>query len=378
MLALVVLWWSAFTALTGCVWPFTFDSGYRVALFGSEAGVPLLFNSFLLLVLVRFLFGAGEAGAMPNTARVVARWFPSGERGPAQGLINMAAHVGGAVAPIAAAYFIAWFGWRWAFGIFGLLGAVWAASFYCWFRDDPTQHPAVNEAERQLITGGAVPALGGEAQPAVPWHLVLRSRNVWLLGAVITCSAFTSYMYYSWYPTYLEQARQVDPLLSAWLTGLVLAGGAIGCGLGGYLAAGIMRRGGNRRWTQRGVGSGAMAGAALALWLSVQWDSAVVSSCFLALAALSGMLMIASWWSAVTDISGRHVGALFGLMNSMGVPGAVASQVFFGYFADRRHALGYEGRAQWDPGFYVYVGVLLLGAVGWLFIDTTKTVLEPE
>ena len=31
-----------------------------------------------MLLIVRFLFGAGEAGALPNSARVLARWFPAG------------------------------------------------------------------------------------------------------------------------------------------------------------------------------------------------------------------------------------------------------------------------------------------------------------
>lgn len=370
VLTRIVLWWSVFTVLTGCVWPFTLDSGYRLF------GVPLLFDSFLLLLLIRFLFGAGEAGALPNAARVVARWFPSGKRGPAQGLINTSSLVGAAVAPVAAAYIIQVYGWRPTFGIFGLLGVFWAAAFYYWFRDDPAQHPAVNEAERQLIAGAGVSPPGGRAHPPVPWGLVLCSRNVWLLGGVITCSAFNSYLYYFWYPTYLEEGRQLEPLISGWLSGMVLAGGAIGCTLGGYLADWIVRRTGNPRWSRSGVGCAALGCAALALWLGVQCDSAVVASLFTALAFLSAMLVQATWWSAVTEISGRHVGALFGLMNSMGVPGAVASQLFVGYFADRMKEVGHEGRAQWDPSFYVYSVVLLLGAVGWLFIDTTKSVVE--
>jgi hypothetical protein len=52
--------------------------------------------------------------------------------------------------------------------------------------------------------------------------------------------------------------------------------------------------------------------------------------------------------------------------------------LFFGYFADYRQSLGYQGRALWDPGFYVYSIVLLLGAVGWLFVDSTKSAVEPE
>src|SRR5205814_3077883 len=95
-------------------------------------------------------------------------------------------------------------------------------------------------AERQLIIGSAARPEGSAHAP-VPWGQVLRSANVWLLGGVITCSAFTTYLYFFWYPTYLEKARQVDPILAGWLSGLVLVGGAVGGTLGGYLSDGLVR-----------------------------------------------------------------------------------------------------------------------------------------
>lgn len=76
VLTRIVLWWSGFTSLTGLV------SGYY----------PLL--------VTRFMFGAGEAGAYPNASVVVARWFPVPERGRACGIILMSAQVGGAIAPL--------------------------------------------------------------------------------------------------------------------------------------------------------------------------------------------------------------------------------------------------------------------------------------
>jgi MFS family permease len=377
VLTRIVLWWSAFTALTGCVLKFSWDSGYRLRLPGTDLEAPLLFNSFLLLVLVRFLFGAGEAGAVPNAARVVARWFPPGGRGPAQGLINTAMLIGGAAAPVAAAYLIEWVQWRWAFVIFGSMGLVWAAAFYAWFRDDPAEHPQVNAAELRLITGSAE-ITPTAPHPAIPWGRVLRSANVWLAGGVISCTAFASYMYFFWFPTYLEEGRGLNNVQAGWLSGMVLLGGAIGCTLGGYLADELARRTGERRWSRRLVGAGGLGLAALALVVSVQWESPAATAAYTALASLSAGATIASWWAVVTDISGKHLGALFGLMNSMGVPGAVGSQLFFGWFADWMKEHGHVGRGQWDVAFYVYAGVLLLGALGWLFIDATRSAVEPE
>src|SRR5262245_57278971 len=122
VIARIVVWWSIFTALTG-------------AAFG-----------FYSLVAIRFLFGAGEAGAFPNAARVVTRWFPVGERGFSRGAITTTSMLGGAIAPPLAAGLMQHVGWRATFAIFGTLGLVWAAAFYWWFRDDPLEHTAVGSA----------------------------------------------------------------------------------------------------------------------------------------------------------------------------------------------------------------------------------------
>jgi len=133
---------------------------------------------------------------------------------------------------------------------------------------------------------------------------------------------------------------------------------------------------GDRRRSGRLLGFSCLSGSALALLASVQCDQAVAASLFTALACLSANAVLATWWAAVTEISGKHLGTLFGLMNSLGVPGAFACHIFCGWFADWRNAHGFDGRSQWDPGFYLYAAVLLAGAVGWLFVDVTKPVVE--
>jgi MFS family permease len=347
-----VLWWSLFTALTGAA------------------------NGLVMLLIVRFLFGAGEAGALPNAARVLSRWFPADARGPAQGIVVTAALVGGTIAPVVTEYLIGSLGWRWAFAALGVPGVLWAAGFYWWFRDDPAEHRATNEEERQYIKAGAAQAALGEQHPSIPWRRVVASGNVWLLGSVISCSAFTTYLFFSWYPTYLQEARSVTPVESGWLSSLVLAGGAIGSTAGGYLSDWLVSRTGNRRWSRRAIGVGSLGGAAVAMMASIWCDSPWLAAALAAWACLFVHLQQASWWAAVAEISGPHLGALFGLMNSLGVPGAAGSQLFLGRFVDWMGGLGFVGRVRWDSAFYVYGSVLLLGALCWLFIDTTRPVQE--
>lgn len=372
VLVRIVLWWSAFTALTGCVPAFVWDTPVPMRLYG----VPLL-GSFGLLLLVRFLFGAGEAGALPNAARVLSRWFPDGRRGPAQGLITTANLIGGAVAPLLTAVIIRAAGWRWAFLAFGCLGVVWAAVFGWWFRDEPAEHRGVNPAELDLIRRGTRPHHGGDSHPPVPWGLVFRSRNIWLLGLSLTCTSTAGYMYFSWYPTYLKQGRGVDGEETVgMLAGLVLAGGAVGSLLGGFLGDWLSRRTGDRPRSLRSIGAGGLFFSAFFLASSLWCDSALAAASCTALACFCANVQLAAWWAVVTDITGRHLGTLFGMLNATGLVGAFASQTFLGPFADWRKSQGYLGRDQWDPAFYVYAALLLVAAHNWLWIDPGKH-LEP-
>jgi MFS family permease len=370
VLVRIVLWWSAFTALTGAV-PLAVTWAPSATLAGASTG-------FVMLLAVRFLFGAGEAGALPNSARVLARWFPVPERGPAQGWLTMSSLVGAVLTPIIAQTLFNQCGWKWTFAIFGAVGIVWAVPFWLWFRDDPGQHGNVNPAELAHITQGVSTTVESKHYPSIPWGLVFRSPNVWLLGFTITCSAFASYLYYSWYPKYLAAARGLSADDGKWLTAFVLTGGAVGCVCGGYLGRAVVRRTGSERWSRRALGSSGLALAAAGLAASVQCDNPVLAASWTAFASFAAMITLATWWAVVTEITGPHLGALFGLMNSMGVIGAGASQLFFGWMSDRMASMGYAGRDRYDPAFYVYSGVLLVGAVGWLFIDATRSVVEEK
>ena len=336
VLTRIALCWSAFTALTAAC------------------------TGFYSLLLVRFLFGAGEAGALPNAARIISRWYPAAERGRVQGLIQTAALVGGTTVPVAAAYLIRALGWRWAFVFFGALGVAWAAVFWLWFRDDPACHPAVNAGELALIGERLADA---KERGAIPWRLVLTNRSIWTLGLITICGAFNSYLYFSWFPKYLQAARALDSVEAGWLASLVLGGAAVGTVSGGILDD-LLRRS-RARHGRRWLGAAAYSAAAGLIGTGLLCESPRALAVCASLSCLAAMCPMSSWWSCAIEVSGRHLGALFGLMNGMGVFGAMGSQFFFGAFADWRKAQGYSGRAQWDPAFAVYSIALLAAAVGW-------------
>lgn len=368
VLARIVLWWSAFTALTGMVQQFTIDSGYVVPTPWGD--VPIVFSSLALLILIRFLFGAGEAGAYPNAARVLTCWFPERERGNIQGIMLTFAQVGGAIAPVVAGLLITTIGWRWTFVIFGGIGALWVPFFYFWFRDSPAQHPRVNAAELQWIG----PARQTPHHEPLPWGAIFRHRSAWLLGGIMIMASFTSYMYFSWYTTYLQRARDVSPRASGALLSTVLGVAAFGTLMGGFVANWVSNHSTNRQRTRRLICFVSYAAAAVLLLASIWVDSPAASAACAAISCLAMFSYQAHWWASVIELSGKHLGAMFGLLNGVGVFGAMSSQFLFGRLADWRGELGYSGREQWDPLFYMYVAALLVTALFWLGVDTSRPI----
>jgi MFS family permease len=356
VLTRIVLAWSAFTALTGAA------------------------TGLLTLVLVRFLFGAAEAGAFPNAAKVMERWFPVGERGRVQGVMLAFAQIGAVAAPAGAAFLIDRAGWRTAFFAFGLLGLAWSIGFWFWFRDDPASHRSVNAAELAIIRGS------GNEQPEptdpgpVPWGAILMNRGIIVLSLIMILGAFFTYFFYTWFPTYLRDARDVDNQEAGWLASMVMGGSAVGMLIGGVLADRISHLEQSVR-ARRYLGVFSFFTAAGCMFVGIRCDDALSVALFFTGAFCTMHLTLPNWWSVIIPQSGKHVGTVFGLANGIGVLGALVSQGFVGVFADWQKSHGLSGRAQWDPLFDVYVCVLIGGGVAWWlyrFTPLEEPAPEPE
>jgi sugar phosphate permease len=278
-----------------------------------------------------------------------------------------ASQIGGVAAPTLAALLIEFVGWRRAFAVFGAVGVVWAVGFYWWFRDDPADHAAVGQAELAHIGKSRVAA--GHAHAPIPWGAVFASPSIWILGTIMTCAAFNSYFYYSWFPTYLKEGRQVAELEAGRLNSLVLGGAAIGTFCGGF-AVDRLLRGKKSDLPRKAYGGIAYLLAFVFLWLAVQSGSPQMMASLAALSTLCMSCTLPMWWSCAIGVSGRHVGSLFGMMNMLGVFGAMGSQYFVGAYTDWAKGQKLSGRAQWDGLFGVYMLVLLAGAVAWALYRT--------
>jgi MFS family permease len=369
VLTRIVLWWSAFTALTGCVWLFTLDSGYYLAL--GAYRLPILLDSLVVLLLVRFLFGAGEAGAYPNLTRVVRHWFPFRERAFAQGSIWMSARLGGAVAPLVIGRLAYLLGWRRAFWVLGFIGLAWGVAFFFWFRDTPEEMPACNDAERDLIRGDVAPALAapdGHGWP--PARALLGSVTVWGLCVASFMVSFGWYFYPTWQPKYLKDVHGISYDDSELLTGLPFLCGAVGSLAGGRLSDFLVRRLG-RRWGRSLVGVVGFTGAGtcvLATGFTTEPWQAVLCLC---LAFLINDLAIPVIWAVCADVGGRYVGTVAGLMNMAGGIGALLSPTLIPVVRDALPT-GYSDAERWQLIFAGLAGAWFIGAVAWVFINAAR------
>ena len=331
MLTRIVLWWSAMTAATG-----------------AAAG-------FASLLALRGLFGMGEAGVLPSITRAYGRWLPLRERGRAFGLTIMAGAVGGAVAQPLVVALLARISWRHAFPVFGAVGVAWAAAWFWWFRDDPGEHCAVNQAEAAQI--GADPET---PRRAVPWSALARSRELLALCAMYFGAIYGWYFYLTWLPTYLLRARGFDLHAVGRLAALPLLAIAAGSLAGGAVSDWLARRFGARVGL-RAPGLVGLPLAALAILGAVSTADPLSAACLLAGAAGLAALGVAPAWAACLSLGGPHAGVVSGAMNSFGNLGGMLSPVVVGWSLD-------AGRS-WETPLYTVAAGYLLAAACWLRID---------
>jgi MFS family permease len=381
----IVLWWSAFTALTGLVHPISL----------------LPWFGFTAMLAVRFLFGVGEAGAYPNLTRALHNWFPSSSWAFGQGMVWMCGRLMGGLTPLVWLLVVVLpnHSWRIAFYLFGAVGAVWCVSFYLWFRDRPEQHPSTNEAEQALILAGRPREEASHA--GVPWLKLLKSGNLWVLCLMYFCAAYGWYFNITYLPRFLEQQYHVDPE-STWgaiYKGGPLLFGATTCLIGGFLSDRFIRATGNRRWGRRLFGVVGHSLCGLCYLACLGTGSAFTFFLAISFAAFWNDLTMGAAWATCQDIGRRYAAIVAGCMNTIGNLGGAAAGFLTGYILDltlaahARH-LGVTVRAlQKDPNlaadraagllpgyqinFFIFAAVYGVAVVLWFFVDATRPV-APE
>jgi MFS family permease len=340
VLTRIVLWWSAFTALTGAA------------------------INYPVLLIVRFLFGAGEAGAFPNCTSAVSRWVPASERARALSVFWMATAVGGALAPPIVVSIEQRHGWRAAFYILGSLGVFWSVVWYWWFRDSPAEKPAVSPAERKLI---GIPQ--GNSIRQIRFSQLIRDGNFLRLLLMYHTYCWGAYFYLSWLHTYLQLGKGLTEGQMEIASALPSWAGLAGLLAGGYLSDRLARKY-SLRFARCSIGSVSLVASGVLLLAATITTNVWEAVAFLTIGLGVMDLMLPIAWSICVDAGGDYAGTISGAMNMAGQAGSLISSVAFGYWV--------EWWGSYDRALMPLAAMLIVSGCVFATIDPARKMVSDQ
>lgn len=305
MLTGIVSFWSLLTALTGLSW------------------------NFISLLTVRFLFGAGEAGAFPGIARATFSWFPVRERGLITGINFSGSRLGAALALPFIAILIQAFGWRVSFALLGGVGVLWAMVWWFLFRDLPEDHPLISRDEKKLILTQRQSSVA-LATPNIGLRELLKRRIIWPVMGQYFCSNFTFFFALTWLYPHLQRTYQLEATQAGWLAAVPLLAGAAGSWLSGAWVDWLYRKG-HQRWSRIVPAAVGFALAAAGLVGSIYQQEVMGAVLFLSVALLGADMTLPPSWALCVDIGKAQSGLISGTMNMAGNLGAFLTSLAFPY-----------------------------------------------
>ncbi len=335
VLALIVLWWSLFTAFTG------------------------LAGGLASLLVIRFMFGIGEAGSSPCSTGVISRWFEKGEVGKAQGYVWAASRMGGALTPFVVIPVMAWLGWRSAFYLLGVVGIVWAVVWYWYYRDR-------TERTDDGVVANLQEAKPVEKQP-VPWRAIVHSSQFWIICAMYFFYAFGSWFFFSWFPTFMELGRGFAKSELTYAVAVPFIMSMVGNISGGYLTDKLSAKYG-LKIGRKALGSTSLAVSAVCMFLAAFIPGKMAVFVFLSLCFGIFDLMLPSAWALCIDLGKRHAGTVSGAMNTAGNIGGFFCGILFGQLV--------QSSGNYNLPLYMIAVMLLISAVLFAFINPMKPIVK--
>jgi ACS family glucarate transporter-like MFS transporter len=359
LLALGLVWWGVFTALTALA-----PTHMAGALLG--------------LILVRVALGAGEAVMYPCANQFVERWFPIPERGKANGIIFGGVGLGSAIAPPLLTVIIIGHGWHASFWFCAVLGIIAGAVWYWAARNTPESHPWVGAAELATIARGrgdhhealrggiALVSALPERKAAIPWGRIFTNRSILAVTASYFTYGYVSWIFFSWFYIYLTQVRGLSLRSSAVLSMFPFIAMSLGSLLGG-VASDWLARHVSQRVGRCFLPAFALFLTAVLLATGSRVHEAQSASLVLACGAGALYLSQSCFWSVTADFAGTFAGVVSGAMN-MGcqIGGAVTATLtplIAAHFG-------------WQASFMTATVLAVLGAAAWLLVDPSSRLAQ--
>lgn len=393
--------------MVGYLW-MQIPGGYLGSRFGARLVLPLICVGWSLCALwsglagkehiywARFAIGVFQGGLIPCSAKVVGDWFPDAERGIASAMVTGGMQAGGLLAMGLTGFLLGSLEWHWrtCVCVYSATGLVWSLAFLFLFRNRPAEHPWINRAELDWISRGRSEA----ARPAVSRReigiilgLLLTSVSLWLLCFQQFWRSFGYEFFPTWFPAFLKNSRELSIENASLLTMAPLLAVATGGFVGGLIVDQIYRRT-NSKWLSRsGTAMLALSASAACTLAATRANTVEAAVAVITAAAFFAGMAGPCTWAALLDLSGKYTGVVSGIVNLSGVLGAACSPWLVGQlFAGIRHpptaadgasptVLSFWALARpwgWNLVLYVIAAAYLLSALGWLFLNSTRSAVE--
>lgn len=345
VLGFVVAMWSLFTALTGVA------------------------RNAISMLIFRFFFGAGEAGAFPGATRAVYNWMPVKERGIANGIFHSGGRVGAALSLILMPWLINIVGWRWMFIINGIIGLLWIIAWLICFRDQPGEHSSVSEKENRYIEDGKKAEINSGEK--IPLGVILTSSNMALALYQYFASGVTYFISLSWLFPYMKSQWGEGATI---YTPIPLLAGMVAHWTSGASITYIYHKGYPIASRRTPAMVGFLMGA-LGLILCTQIKDLSASgfiACF-SIAIFGVELTIAPSWTFCMDIGGNNSGTVSGAMNMVGNIGSATSAVIFPLFVSSITIPFIAEKTGTANSFFIFAAALnIIAFFFWMFINPGK------
>jgi predicted MFS family arabinose efflux permease len=316
-------------------------------------------SNYAVLLITRFCFGAGEAGAFPNASIVVSRWYPASQRASMSGVLLMASQIGGAIAPLLVLPIQIRYGWRAAFFVFGAVGAIWAVAWYAWFRDSPHEMAGVSAEELRETAGQP-----RTSTHTFPWSVALRSHTVVATMCVAMCYVYVYTFFQTWFHTFLVRGRGFGES-SLFLSALPYALAACANLAGGAASDALVRRFG-RTWGRRSLGLIGLGTAGLCTVGVMLTRDPILTIVLLSFVYGGITFQQPGVFGVCLDVGRQHAGSIVGLMNTAAQVGGLAGALAYGYIVQRF--------GSYDAPFVPMAALLFVGALLWLKVDAAEEV----
>jgi MFS transporter, ACS family, D-galactonate transporter len=332
--------WSLFTCLQGLATGFASMFGYRLGM------------------------GLCEAPCFPANSRILATWFPQGERARANSVYAVGQYAGLAFLSVPLVWITAEFGWRALFIIAGLGGILFAFYFYGKYHE-PNDSKIANQAELDYIEagGGLAPKTERVKFSWTNMFSIFKRRQIMVASIAMFCGNTVLVFFLLDFVNYLGTERDMQFLQAGIWAALPYMAAALGVLCGGQLSDYLLKRTGS-----------ANIGRKLPITLGFFMASTIMLAALVPRGEENNILIIGIMcvaffgqgicnlgWTVISDVAPKELlGMSGGVFNFITNLAGILTPILIGY------VLYYT--ASYNAAL-VYVGVMpLIGAFLYIFV----------